>query len=112
MPMVYVCKNRIESDSFISVWKDKYLSKYSALCDQAIKCTRRMPWQSVAMKDVEACDKPREIGTRILIRGFPNGETHLACKVLYVEFIDMQSTPGELKHLSTRRKRNQPRFPK
>ncbi len=70
-----------------------------------------MPWQSVAMKDVEACDKPREIGTQILIRGFPNGETHLACKVLYAEYIGIQSILWELKHLSTRRKRNQLRFP-
>ena len=27
------------------------------------------------MKDVAACDKPRGVGKRTLIRGFPNGET-------------------------------------
>lgn len=29
------------------------------------------------MKDVVACDKPRGAGKQALIRGFPNGETHL-----------------------------------
>ena len=37
-----------------------------------------MPWQSEAMKDVVACDKPRGVGKQTLIRGFPNGETHLS----------------------------------
>ncbi len=32
-------------------------------------------------------------------------------EVLHTEYIGMWSEPGELKHLSTRRKRNQPRFP-
>jgi hypothetical protein len=31
---------------------------------------------------------------------------------LHGEYIAMQGEPGELKYLSTRRKRNQPRFPK
>ena len=30
------------------------------------------------MKDVVACDKPRGVGKQTVIRGFPNGETHLA----------------------------------
>ena len=37
-----------------------------------------MPWQLEAMKDVGACEKPRGAGTQALIRGCPNGETHLA----------------------------------
>ena len=27
------------------------------------------------MKDVDSCDKPRGAANRLLIRGFPNGET-------------------------------------
>jgi hypothetical protein len=37
-----------------------------------------MPWRQQAMKDVVACDKPRGAGKQALIRGFLNGETHLA----------------------------------
>jgi hypothetical protein len=29
------------------------------------------------MKDVASCDKPRGVAQQTLIRGFPNGETHL-----------------------------------
>ena len=34
-----------------------------------------MPWHQEPMKDVGACDKPRGVGNRMLIRGCPNGET-------------------------------------
>jgi len=34
-----------------------------------------MPRHQKPMKDVAACDKPREGGKQPLIRGFPNGET-------------------------------------
>ena len=34
-----------------------------------------MPWHQEPMKDVVACDKPRGVGERALIRGCPNGET-------------------------------------
>ena len=46
-----------------------------------------------------------------MTRRCPNGETHLVYQVLQTEYIGLQGEPGELKHLSTRRKRNQPRFP-
>ena len=36
-----------------------------------------MPWQLKATKDVVACDKPRGVSKQTLIRGFPNGETHI-----------------------------------
>ena len=36
---------------------------------------RWMPWHQELMKDVVACDMPRGVGERVLIRGFPNGET-------------------------------------
>ena len=33
------------------------------------------------MKDVVACDKPRGVGKRTVIRGFPNGETQLDLEI-------------------------------
>ena len=47
-----------------------------------------------------------------MTRRSPNGATHLVNQVLQTESIGLQGEPGELKHLSTRRNRNQPRFPK
>ncbi|MEA2203189.1 MAG: hypothetical protein QOI89_3979, partial [Solirubrobacteraceae bacterium] len=44
---------------------------------QENKGTRWMPWHQEPMKDVDGCDKPRGAAERALIRGFPNGETHL-----------------------------------
>ena len=85
-------------------------SAFSELYGQATKCTRWMPWQSEAMKDVGACDKVRGAGKHALILTFLNGETHLF-EVSAPEYIGCRGEPGELKHLSTRRKRNQPRFP-
>ena len=46
------------------------------LYSQATKRIRWMPWQSEAMKDVEACDKARGAGKQAMIRAFLNGETH------------------------------------
>ena len=46
------------------------------LYSQATKRIRWMPWQSEAMKDVEACDKVRGAGKQAVIRAFLNGETH------------------------------------
>ncbi len=36
-----------------------------------------MPWYTEPMKDVVACDKPRGVGIRAVIRGCPNGGTCL-----------------------------------
>jgi hypothetical protein len=71
-----------------------------------------MPWQSEAMKDVVVCEKLRGGDKQPVIRRCPNGETHPACWISCSEYIAAGSEPGELKHLSTPRKRNQPRFPK
>jgi hypothetical protein len=49
----------------------------ASLWRQATKCTWWMPWHQEPMKDVGACDKPRGVGNRAEIRGFPNGETQL-----------------------------------
>ena len=81
------------------------------LYGQVTKRTRRMPRQLEAMKDVGACDKARGVGKQTLILAFLNGETHLIYQVSCTEYIGVRGEPGELKHLSTRRKRNQTRFP-
>jgi len=44
---------------------------------QATKSRWWMPWHREPMKDVGACDKPRGVGNRAVIRGCPNGETQL-----------------------------------
>jgi hypothetical protein len=36
-----------------------------------------MPWQLEAMKDVVGHESPRGAVKHALIRGYPNGETHL-----------------------------------
>ena len=71
-----------------------------------------MPWQLEAMKDVVGYEKLRGAVKQALIRRCPNGETHPACWVFLTEYIGKRGKRGELKHLSIRRKRNQPRFPK
>ena len=54
----------------------RHRSVVLGLYSQATKRIRWMPWQSEAMKDVEACDKVRGAGKRAVIRTFLNGETH------------------------------------
>ena len=56
---------------------DKGNTVVLGLYSQATKRIRWMPWQSEAMKDVEACDKVRGAGKRAVIRTSLNGETHL-----------------------------------
>ena len=60
-----------------------------------------MPRVYEAMKDVVSCDKLRGAAHERYIRRFPNGTT------CYTEGVSPsnRSQPGELKHLSTRRKR-------
>ena len=62
-----------------------------------------MPGLSEAMKDVTSCDKLWGGANDRYIHRFPNGATH------YVEDIVpiYRGKPGELKHLSNRRKRKQ-----
>src|SRR3954447_17432518 len=68
-------------------WIRPYLENYTVdasifVARQATKGTWWMPWHQEPMKDVGACDKPREVGNRAVIRGFPNGETQLeSCPV-------------------------------
>ena len=81
---------------------------FSASCVyEATKGVWWMPWRQVPMKDVVHCDKPREVVCRRYIRGCPNGETHVSKpRVSHAEHIGMGGEPGELKHLSTQRKRD------
>jgi hypothetical protein len=64
-----------------------------------------MPWLSEAKKDVTSCDKLRGGANIHYIRGFPNGATRHAEGMTSCR--ETGSKPGELKHLSTRRKRKQ-----
>ena len=69
-----------------------------------------MPWQSEAMKDVKDCDKPGEASI-----SFDPGISEWGNPILYglsvPEYIGCRGKRGEVKHLSTRRKRKQQRFP-
>ena len=70
-----------------------------------------MPWHWEPMKDVTSCDKLRGGANSRNIRRFPNGETfHTQNMEPYDEYIVIRREPSELKHLSRKRKRNQPRF--
>ena len=62
-----------------------------------------MPRLTEAMKDVISCDKFREGANNRLIRKFPNGATQQVEDLLSF----LGGEPGELKHLSTRRRRKQ-----
>ena len=64
-----------------------------------------MPRLSEAMKDVTSCDMLRGGANNHYIRRFPNGETHLVED--QVPRRKAWGKPGELKHLSNRRKRKQ-----
>ncbi len=60
------------------------------------------------MKDVGACDKLRGTGKQVLIRRSLNGETRCGeAAPRLAEYIGKSGERGELKHLSTRRKRKQ-----
>ena len=69
----------------------------------------------MALRAEEGRDKLRKAAVRSkypLTRRYPNGETRLSTpQSLYGEYIAMQREPGELKHLSSRRKRKKHRFP-
>ncbi len=68
-----------------------------------------MPWRQEAKKDVLICEKLRQADKGRNNLRYPNGETRTAIVIYTLRY---RSEPGEVKHLSTLRKRNQPRFPK
>lgn len=61
-----------------------------------------MSWRQEAKKGVEDCDKPGGAVKQALIPVIP--------ELAYAEFIGVRSERGELKHLSTPRKRKQKRL--
>ena len=69
----------------------------------------------MALRADEGRDKLRKAAGRSkypLIRRCPNGETHLdKLQVSIRQSITYGREPGELKHLSSRRKRKKTRFP-
>ena len=62
-----------------------------------------MPWLLEAKKDVISCDKLGGEANTHYIPRFPNGTTQHVEDVLSID--KMRSKPGELKHLSNRRRR-------
>ena len=81
-------------------------TKFSVSREEVRKGLRWMPWRQVPMKDVGHCEKSRGAVNRRYIREYPNGETQWSEPPLStVEYIDGRREPGELKHLSTQRKR-------
>jgi len=74
-----------------------------------------MPWRQAAMKDVGTCDKPRGAGTELRSWDFRMGQPGVSWQhgpSSAHECIVCRSERGELKHLSTRRKIEKPRFRK
>ena len=69
---------------------------------------------ALALRADEGRDKLRKATGRSkypLIRGYPNGGTHMKrLHVLLSQYITYGREPGELKHLSSRRKRKKHRF--
>ena len=71
-----------------------------------------MSWHRKAKKDVAGCDKPRGAASKRRSEDFRMGKpVQVNAWSLHGEYIAMQGAPGEVKHLSTRRKRNQLRLP-
>ena len=67
-----------------------------------------MPWHQKAMKDAVTCDKPRVDGSSRKSGGLRMGQpTEGNASVVHTEYIGMYGQRGELKHLSTPRKRKQ-----
>ena len=74
------------------------------------KGARRMPWHRKSTKDAASCEKPRGGANGLRSGGVRTGEPgggHAPPPA--PELIRCGGQPGELKHLSTRRRRNQPR---
>ena len=73
---------------------------------KANKGIRWMPWHQAPMKDVTNCDKLRGAVNKLRSVDFRMRKlTASNVAVSCIEFIDVRGEPGELKHLSTRRKR-------
>ena len=80
--------------------------------DQENKSIRRMPLAPEAEEGRAKLRKATGRSKYPVIRGYPNGETRQK-ELLppYDESIVIRREPGELKHLSSRRKRKKHRIP-
>ena len=96
--------------ALVKFQKDRVKSSFN-LYDQANKRIWWMPRQLEAMKDVVACDKLGGAGKQALYPEMSEWGNPTLIGLSAPEYIGCRSKPGELNHLSTRRKRNQPRFP-
>jgi len=73
---------------------------------------RWMPWRQEPMKGVAGCDKPRGAVNRLRAADSRIGQPARGhARARHPQTLGMAREPGELKHLSTPRNRNQPRFP-
>jgi hypothetical protein len=70
-----------------------------------------MPRQLEAMKDAVVCEKLGGGDKQPLYPEMSEWGNPALMGSSAPEYIGCRSEPGELNHLSTRRKRNQPRFP-
>lgn len=108
----------------VNYHKSPYGSKLPTGCPENLRPLSKLLWLSykehkvdaLALRADERRDKLRKASGRSkypLIRRYLNGETQLSNPQLsYGESIAIRREPGELKHLSTRRKRKKTRFPK
>ena len=71
-----------------------------------------MPWHQEPTKDATSCDKLRGAAHTHRSVDFRMGKPTTGNAVVFAgEFIAGESEPGEVKHLSTRRKRKQSAIP-
>src|SRR4029453_3458096 len=76
---------------------------------QAEKGGRWMPWRQEATKGGASCEKPRGAASRLRAVDARVGEPLRGhARRSPAEFIGRRGEPGELKHLSTSRRRQQP----
>ena len=136
---LYILNQNIKTSEAIQeiVWKNKLVNAKAFINKPRTKASNAMDvrgtaatrrgesfWLSYKERRVDALalraderrDKLRKASGRSkypLIRRYLNGETRLSKpQSLHGESIAMQGEPGELKHLSNRRKRKKHRFPK
>ena len=136
---LYILNQNIKTSEAIQeiVWKNKLVNAKAFINKPRTKASNAMGvrgtaatrrgesfWLSYKERRVDALalraderrDKLRKASGRSkypLIRRYLNGETRLSKpQSLHGESIAMQREPGELKHLSSRRKRKKHRFPK
>ena len=76
-------------------------------------CTgaRRMPWRRQAMKDAASCEKPRGDACGLRSGGLRMGQPTVFGRCRRTNPWSARREPGEVKHLSSRRKRKQNAIP-